>query len=396
MTARTTVVGSGAELARTVSRLRHPTANVRSKARRPPAPIQFYAIFFIVILLTLFGLVMVLSASSVKAIHSGRSGWMYFTRQSLWAGLGVVALLAGFKVRVALIRRLVPLALGVSFALLFVVLVVGSKVNDARAWINFGSFSVQPAELTKLALVLYVADLLAQRADHMHDVRATVGPVLVVLGSASFLVLLQPDLGSVIVMVAIVLSMVFVAGAPLVPLAGALGVAGVGAALFALSSANRRARWLVFLDLAHNRSGTGYQVWQSLVGIASGGLTGVGLGASRAKWGYLPEAHTDFIFAIVAEELGLLGVVALVVLFVMLGLFGLQVARRAEDRFEMLLAGGVTAWLLLQAIVNIGGVTASLPLTGLTLPFVSFGGSSLLVSMAAAGLLLNVARRQSS
>ena len=359
---------------------------------RAPATVQYFGILFIVVLLTLFGLVMVLSASSVSAIHSGRSGWTYFIKQSTWTVLGAIALVIGMKVPERLLRRFVPLILAGTFVMLVAVLFGGNRINGARAWLNFGSFAVQPAELAKLALVIYTADLFARRADRMHEVRATLWPALVVLGMASVLVMAQPDLGTVIVMTSIVLAVAFVGGSPLVPLAGTTMAAGLIAAFFVLSAQYRRDRWLVFLRLSQNRNGLGWQVWQSLVGIASGGLTGVGLGASKAKWGYLPEAHTDFIFAIIAEELGLIGVIVVVLMFVLFGVLGIQVASRAQDRFQMLLAGGITAWMLVQAIINIGGVTGMMPLTGLTLPFVSFGGSSLLVSMAAAGLLLNVAR----
>jgi cell division protein FtsW len=181
----------------------------------------------------------------------------------------------------------------------------------------------------------------------------------------------------------------------MIPLFFTTTVMGLGGAVFALSSDYRRARWTAFLDLAGNRDGKGWQVYQALVGIASGGVGGAGIGASKAKWGFLPEAHTDFIFAILAEELGLVGVVAVCGLFLMFGFYGVQVALHCRDRFGAILAAGITAWIILQAVVNIGGVTGMLPLTGLTLPFISAGGSSLLVTMAGAGLLLNIARPRS-
>jgi cell division protein FtsW len=234
--------------------------------------------------------------------------------------------------------------------------------------------------------------LLARRADRMNDVRNTLYPMLVVLGAGGLLVMLQSDLGGALVLCAVVLGVAFVAGTPLVPLGATLAGVSLFGFVFISQSSYRRERWLAFLDLAQHKKDAGWQVWQSLIGIASGGVTGVGLGASKAKWGYLPEAHTDFIFAIIAEELGLVGVVAVCGLFCAFGFLGVQVALRAKDRFGMLLAGGVTAWVLTQALINIGGVVGLMPLTGLTLPFVSFGGSSLLVMMAAGGLLLNVAR----
>lgn len=394
MTARTTVVGPDVADARKASRDRHPTARGRRKARRVPAPPQFFALAFIVALLTLFGLVMVLSASSISAIHAGRSGWTLFLRQATWAVLGALALFIGLRMPQRVLRNLLPFGIFATFALLLAVLIpgLGSRVNGARAWFVLGPISMQPAEIAKLVLVVYCADLFARRADRMHEVRATLWPALLVLGAAGLLVMVQPDLGSVLVMSAIVLAVAFIGGSPVIPLAGTVGLVGTFGAVFTLSAQYRRDRWLAFLNLAKHKENEGWQVWQSLVGIASGGITGVGLGASKAKWGFLPEAHTDFIFAIIAEELGFLGVVAVVLLFILFGLFGMQVALRASDRFGMLLAGGITAWMLVQAIINIGGVVGVMPLTGLTLPFVSFGGSSLLVTMAAAGLLLNVAR----
>ena len=221
----------------------------------------------------------------------------------------------------------------------------------------------------------------------MHEVRVTLVPVLVVLGAACGLALLaarprrrhgarRPSCSAV----------AFIAGTPLRAVDGHRRAGGRGRC--GRSCCGRRSdRWTAFLDLAAHKQDDGFQVWQSLVGIASGGLTGVGLGASKAKWGYLPEAHTDFIFAIIAEELGFAGVAIVLFLFLVLTWLGVRVAARAPDRFGTLLAGGITAWIVCQTLINVGGVVGLMPLTGLTLPFVSFGGSSLLVSLAAAGLL---------
>jgi cell division protein FtsW len=392
VSARTTYVGASGTIAEATraSRQRHPSAPANK--RRRPAPMAFWALATTMAVLTLLGLVMVFSSSSIMAIHQDSSGWAYFERQSLWASCGLVALVAAMKIPVAVWRRLVPLALGSSLVLMLMTLATGRAVNGARAWLDVGPVSFEPSELVKFALLLYGADLLARRADHMHDTQATLRPYVVVLGIAAILTIAQRDLGGAIVMAAIVLAVAFIGGSPFFSLLKTglgLGLCGL---LFVVSTPYRRARWTSFLDVAHHKQGSGLQVWQSLIGIASGGLTGAGLGASKAKWGYLPEAHTDFIFAIVAEELGLVGVVVVVALFLLLGFFGVRVALHAPDRFSMLVAGGVTAWLLTQAFINIGGVIGIMPLTGLTLPFVSFGGSSLLVTMAAAGLLLNVAR----
>ena len=214
--------------------------------------------------------------------------------------------------------------------------------------------------------------------------------MLVVLAGATGLVLLQPDLGGAMVLAAIVLGVAFIAGTPLLPLGATMAVVGRPAPRSCVRV--RGERWTAFLDLAAHRQDDGFQVWQSLVGIASGGLTGVGLGAGKAKWGYLPEAHTDFIFAIIAEELGLVGVAIVGALFLVLG--AARHPSRPPRARPLRHAAGRRhhRWILAQTLINIGGVVGLMPLTGLTLPFVSFGGSSLLVTMAAAGLLLNVAR----
>jgi len=378
-----------AELA--ASRARHPTA--RTVARRP-APPAFYAIALLVALLTLIGLVMVLSATSVKAIHEDQSPWSYFRRQLVWAALGAAALFAALRIPLALWRRMVPWLLGASFVAMLLPFVpgVGRETNGARAWVDIGPIGFQPSEFVKIAVLLYVADLLARRVDQTHLPARTLRPISLVLLVFLALHLLQRDLGSAIVLCGIVLLVAFVAGAPLVPLAWRALVLGSGAVLFIRITPYRWARWTAFLDLAAHKQDIGFQVWQARIGVASGGLTGLGIGASRAKWGFLPEAHTDFIFAILAEELGFAGVLTVCGLFVLLGVFGIQVAARSRDRFGLLVAGGITGWLLLQAFVNIAGVTGILPLTGITLPLLSFGGSSLLATMAGVGLLLNVAR----
>ncbi len=371
----------------------------RAAARGPkPAlgepPIHFYIIAAVMAVLTMLGLVMVLSSSAVKAINNGQNGWGYFKKQLLWAIVGMAALFIAVKVPYTKWRNFVKVGLVGSFVSMFLVFIpgLGRNINGAQNWLNLGPFGGQPSEVMKLALLLYSADLLARRSEHISNPKRTLRPVLMILGAACLLVLAQRDLGNGIVMAIIVLAVSFFAGVPLRPLAGAaagMTVAGVG---FVMSESYRLARWTSFLNLEANKQKTGYQVWQSLVAVASGGLTGAGVGAGKAKWGFIPELHTDFIFALIAEEMGLFGVVVVCALFAVLGYAGLQVALHAKDTFGMLVAGGITAWLLAQAVINIMGVTGMMPLTGLTLPFVSFGGSSLLITMSAAGLLLNVAR----
>jgi cell division protein FtsW len=227
----------------------------------------------------------------------------------------------------------------------------------------------------------------------MADHRVTMRPILVVSGAVVVLMMLQPDLGSTIVLGSVVLGVLFVSGVPLLPLTVVTAVGAAASLALALSRPYRRARLLSFLHPSADPGNTGYQGNQSLMGVASGRLTGVGLGESRAKYGFLPNAHTDFIFAIVSEELGLLGAMTVVFLFLAFAFFGTRAALAAPDRFGTLVAAGITAWVLTQAFVNVGGVVGVLPITGLTLPFVSFGGTSLIISMAATGILLNIARQ---
>lgn len=360
-----------------------------------PPPTTFYVIALVVTVFTMLGLVMVLSASSIRLFHQGESPWRTFNRQVVWAILGTVALWICARVPYQSWRRFVVPGLAVSTGLMLLPFVpgVGLQVNDASAWVSLGSLSLQPSEFLKLAVLLYCADLLTKRGDEMHDLSRTLKPTLMVAALAAGLCLLQGDLGSAIVLAGIVFAVAFVGGTPLVPIAAA-GAIGMGAAaLFVMSSQRRINRFTAFLDVAGNRDHLSYQTYQAMIAIAQGGTTGAGPGRGLNKLGdFLPLAHSDFIFAVVAEELGLIGVVAVVGGFLVLTYCGVQVALAASDRFGSLLAGGIVGWLVVQTTINIGGVTGLMPVTGLTLPFFSAGGSSLFVCMAAAGLLLNVAR----
>lgn len=374
------------------SRRRHPTA-------RPVAPARpsstFVALLAVVLALNLLGLVMVLSASSVSALDTYGSSWYVALRQGAFSGVGIVACIVVMRVDYHRWRRLARLALVVSGILLALVLVpgLGATANGATRWLGWGPVTFQPSEVAKLTVLVFVADLLARRAAWMSDARATLFPVLVVLGTFGLLLMAQPNLGTTIVLGAIVLAVAYVAGTPLLPLAGLAAAGAAGATALAFAAPYRRARVLAFLDPWRDYENTGYQTIQSLVGLASGGITGTGLGQSRAKWGFLPYAHTDFIFAIVGEELGLLGALTVVGLFVAFCVLGARAALMAPDRFGMLLAAGITSWFGVQAFVNIGAVIGILPITGVPLPFVSYGGTSLVINLVAAGLLLNVARQ---
>jgi cell division protein FtsW len=374
------------------SRRRHPTSRPVTVERRSRT---FGGLLGVIVALNLLGLVMVLSASSVSARDTYGSSWYIAMRQAIWLAVGTVACVVVAKRDYHRWRRWTMPGLALSGVLLGLVLVpgIGMNVNGASRWLGYGPFSLQPSELAKLTVLLFACDLLARRAAWMADLRLTLVPVGVVFASVALLLMLQPNLGTTLVIGAIVLSVLYVAGAPLIPLVG-VGIGGaVVATGLALAASYRRARVLAFLDPWADPLNSGYQNIQSLVGIAAGGLTGVGIGESKAKWGFLPYAHTDFIFAIIGEELGLFGALVVVGLFVALCVLGAKAASQAPDRFGMLLAAGTTAWFGVQAFVNIGAVIGILPITGVPLPFVSYGGSSLVFSMVGAGLLLNVARQ---
>lgn len=364
---------------------------------RGHTPTIVYVLGVVIALLVLLGLVMVLSASSITSFHRGGSPWGYFTRQLIWATVGTVGLVAAYVVPLHVWRR--SARAGYVLALLAMALPfvpgIGRSVDGARAWVEVGGFGFQPSEVLKFAVLLFVADLLTRRSHAMADLSLTLVPSLVTLALSAGLCVVQGDLGSAVVITAIVFVVMFAAGVPGLPLfLSGLGTVALGL-MAVVSSPRRFARWTAFLDLEGNKQHTSYQVYQAIVSIANGGPTGVGVGAGTGKWGYVPLAHSDFIFAIIAEELGLVGTVAVVGgigLFTCLGVMVAISAGDAGDRFAMLVAGGIAVWFAVQAAINIGGVTGVMPVTGLTLPFISFGGSSLVISMVAAGLLLNIAR----
>jgi cell division protein FtsW len=352
-------------------------------------------VIILVALLNIIGLAMVLSVSSVTATIEGNDTWYYFVRQSLWIAMGTVALVALRSIDYHIWRRFVPLALVTTFVMLVAVLVpgIGLHVNGARRWLGAGPLTVQPTELFKLTMLVYTADLMARRSHVLDSPRKTLVPVLAVFCVGGVLIMAQPDLGSVIVAGGITTAVLFAGGVRLAPLAGGAAAGMALASILAIAAPYRRARVMAFIDPWESPDSIGYQNIQSLVGIASGGVTGVGIGEGRVKWGYLPEAHTDFIFAVVAEEMGLVGSLLVLSLFVLIAVMGIRIALRAPDRFGTLVAIGIVVWLVTQAIVNIGAVVGVLPITGIPLPFVSFGGTSLVVGMAAVGLLLQIGRQ---
>jgi len=269
---------------------------------------------------------------------------------------------------------------------------VGIMVGGSRRWLGLGWMRFQPSELAKLAVLLFAADLLTRRHEEIGDWRAVLRPVLMVFATLGALVYIEPDLDSTVVLGLITVAVLIAGGVRLRHLAS-LGAVGVGmVAIMAIAEPYRRARVFTFLHPTADASNAGYQIVQSLIALGSGGVTGVGLGAGSAKWHFLPNAHTDFVFSIIGEELGLVGCLLVLSLFVGFAVLGIAIALRARDHFGMLLAAGITVWVTAQAAINIGGVTGLLPVSGIPLPFVSFGGSSLVMTMLAAGILANVGR----
>jgi cell division protein FtsW len=359
------------------------------KLRRTDLPL-----FGITAALVLVGLLMVGSASQVLGAARGDPSY-YLTRQ-LWKLLpGLAFMLLFWRLPYQRLAKISKPLLLVSFVLLGLVFTqnLGAEANSARRWLSLGFVSFQPSEPAKLFLVLYLAHTLSRRRDRLTSFKQGFLPPLAVLLAALGLVLLQPDLSTAALLFATGLIVFWVAGVPTRHVIVALVVLVPLAVLAVYLEPYRWARITAFMDPWKVADGQGYQAVQSLLAIGSGRLTGVGLGASQQKLFYLPEAHTDFIFSILAEELGLFGSLLVVVLFGLLIALGIRTALRCSDPFGRLLAAGITSLFGLQAILNIGVVTALLPTTGLPLPFVSYGGTSLIVSLAAVGILASVARQ---
>ncbi len=349
----------------------------------------------LVVALCGFGLVMVLSSSSVYSILDYGSPWSLFEHQALYAVVGAVGFAICARIDHARVRRLVPLLLVGTVVLLIAVLApgLGKHVAGASRWIGAGPLTIQPSELAKLVFALYLADLGARRLRCRDPFRELLRPAALVLAVLALLVLLQPDMGTAVVFVCTAVGVLYTLGLPRRLMLAALGVAFLGGGVVALAAPYRRARLLSFIDPFSHATTSGYQLVQSLAALGSGHLTGSGLGGSAAIWGWLPNAQTDYIFAIVGNQLGLLGAIALVAAYAWLGWLGVRIAGRARDAFSSILAMSLTCWLVAEALINIGGVIGILPDTGIPLPFLSSGGSSLVISLAGAGLLVGIARR---
>jgi len=339
--------------------------------------------------------VMVYSASSARTLLEGHGdGTAYLVKYLMYGAIGLVLMQLLARHGLEHVRRLTPLLLLCSFALCVLVLLpgFGIEVNGARRWISAGPLQFQPAELMKLALVLHAASVLSTRPTRAPNLRGVAGPILLPAGCALLLIVIaQRDLGTGLVIGLTLAAVLVAAGLPLRQLALAAGAAGFVVVLLALLEPYRRARLTAFLNPWDDAGGAGFQAVQGQIAIGSGGLFGVGPGQSVQKVFYLPEAHTDFILAVIGEELGLAGICALLALYGMIGYAGLRTAKAAKGAYAKLLAAGLTSLILCQALLNIYTVLGLAPLTGVPLPFISSGSSSLITLLMAMGLLLNVA-----
>lgn len=358
--------------------------------RRPPD----YILFFAILTLLALGIVMVFSSSMVRSLRLYEHPYYFVARQVVWAALGLFAMFFLMSFDCWRYRGLIPYVWGLSMALLVLVLIpgIGQVRNDARRWIGPAAAAFQPAEIAKLTTVLFLADSVTRRRDKMKRLVTGVGPYLVLLGATFLLVLAEPDLGTAVTIGGSAAVVLFVGGMQTLHLA-ILGVAAVPAMWWAVMGEEyRRLRFLAFLNPWEDPGGAGWQIIQALYALGTGGPFGTGIGYSRQKWFYLPEPHTDFIFAVLGEEMGFFGTSLVALLFFTIAWRGYRIAMAAPDRFSCMAAAGVTTLIAVQAIVNIGVVTGSLPITGIPLPFISSGGSALLTNLAASGILLNISR----
>ncbi len=388
-TARTgvDVARSGASLLRTAA------VGLAAALRRPLA--SFHLVLGLTAVLTVMGLIMVLSASSVEDITATGSPYSKFTSQLIYVSLGVVAFLLALYLRPALLRRMALGGVLVSIALLAAVLVpgVGSKVGGARRWIDVGGFTLQPSEIAKVALIVWGAHLLADRGrkGNIKELLLPLGPVVVLMAA---LVVAEPNQSTAMIIVAVGAMLLYYAGLSSKLIASLVVVFTLLGVLFALAEGYRSARVQAWLGRTDDALGASYQSNQARYSLADGGLFGVGLGNSTAKWSYLPNAHNDFIFAIIGEELGYLGAGVVIVMFGILTWVGMRIARRVADPFLRLMAATITTLIALQAIINMGYVVGLLPVTGIQLPLLSAGGNSVILVLFMMGLLANAARHE--
>ena len=364
----------------------------RAYESMPPDAILFISVAWLVAI----GMVMVFSASSTTAYAVHHDVAYFFKRQLMWLGIGSLAAWGAFRIDYTKLRTYAP-ALFIATTLALVAVLVphlGASVNGSRRWLGISSLSIQPSEFAKLTLVFFLAVRLADMGERILSFSRGVVPLLGATFVVALLIQREPDMGTASIIVAIGFAMLFVAGARIPHLLGGILFTAPVVVYSIFAHSYQRERILAFLDPWKDPLNYGFHIVQSLYALGSGGWWGVGLGASREKFFYLPEQYTDFIFSIVGEELGLIGTLTVVALFIIFATRAVKIAMRAEDRFGYFLALGCTALIVVQAFINIGVVTSSWPVTGVPLPFISFGGSALVVDLVAVALIANVGRRR--
>lgn len=375
---------------------RRSSATRKARARATNARTIVF-LWAVVGVLLVIGLGATTSASAVVSQTEGLPWWYFTLRQGMWVVAGLAIAFVVSRIPYRLYARWAWPILLVAIGGLVATALIGEVINGSRRWIDLGPFDLQASEFAKFGVVVFLAATLSKKGKEIRsDYGHFIMPVIASLGVTAVLILAQPDLGTTLIVAAGAFGVVVASRAPLRYVMGTGVVGAVVAAILAFSAPYRFDRISGWLDPESDPLGTGYQLIHSLRALGSGGVTGVGLGESRARWQYLPNAHTDFIFSIVGEELGFAGAIFVMLMFVALGAVCLAISMRAKDEFGRLLGVGITTWLSAQAIVNIGGTIGAIPITGMVLPFVSYGGSALIVALAAVGVLTSIARSAES
>jgi cell division protein FtsW len=353
--------------------------------------IYFYRLAGLTAFLVVFGLVMVLSSSSIDSLVANRDAFYVFTRQAIYAVIGIAGMLFVSSLPIAVIKRLVPLALVVTFGLQLAVQFVGISVNGNTNWISIAGFTLQPSEFLKVALIMYIALFIASREEEIHDPVRVVVPIFFVGTIGLILVMLGGDLGTATIIALILFVTLSVAGAPLTTLSQIFIVGAAVAAMFTTSSASRMARITAWLNPGSASSEAfNWQYEHGTWALAGGGIFGVGLGNSKMKWSWIPEVENDFIFAVIGEELGFIGALVVIALFALLISSLVGIMNRSESTFSKILVLGVVVWIIAQSSVNVAVVLGVLPVLGVPLPLISAGGSSLIATLGVIGLVLAI------
>lgn len=360
------------------------------KYKRPPD----FTFLMCVLILLCFGIVMVFSSSSAWAYYQYKDSLYFLKKQLLWSLFGVIAMVYFLNFDYRKIKKVAFPLLLLNYLLLILVLIpgIGVKINEARRWIGVGFFSIQPSEVAKLALIIYFSSYLEKRMDSIENFFKGVLPVLIIMATTCALVLVEPHLSATVVIALLTMMLLFVAGMRFTHILSLMVIGAAVAIKLAYGKEYRVRRLTSFLNPWEDVRGKGYHIVQSLFALSSGGLLGVGLGHSRQKFFYLPEPQTDFIFAIIGEELGFIGAVFVIIVFAILIWRGFKIAINSPDAFGKFLATGIICQIAIQFLIHVAVVTASLPVTGMPLPFISYGGSSLVMTLIEAGIILNISR----